>query len=125
MTAASVTERLGMAPDNSHEVGEVNPRNRRSWEAAQWSLTSTMPESEPLGAHLAQLLDRVEPVARLLNALHEEGLSMDWFCFVHRDNGQGGLSFTPRPLRRLGALPANLELDVYRLGKPLRGAATR
>jgi len=23
----------------------------------------------------------------LLNALHEEGLSMDWFCFVDRDNG--------------------------------------
>ena len=38
---------------------------------------------------------------------------MDWFCFIDRDNGQGGPSFTPDLLRRLGAVPAVLELDIY------------
>ncbi len=113
MPAASVTERLGIAPDESHEVGDTNPLIGRKWAAAHWSVTSTLQESEPLSAHLQQLLDRVEPVAELLTALHDEGLAMDWFCFIDRDNGQGGPSFTPQLLRRLGALPAVLDLDVY------------
>jgi hypothetical protein len=55
----------------------------------------------------------VEPVAELLTALHDEGLAMDWFCFIDRDNGQGGPSFTLQLLRRLGVLPAVLDLDIY------------
>ncbi len=112
-SAASVTERLGIAPDESHEAGDTNARNGRTWAAAHWAITSTLPEDEPLSAHLTQLLDIVEPVAELLAALHDEGMSMDWFCYIYRDNGQGGPSFAPHLLRRLGMLPALLDLDIY------------
>lgn len=112
-SASSVTQRLGIAPDEIHEAGETNASTGRTWAAAHWSITSTLPEGEPLSAHLNQLLDIVEPVAELLNALHQEGMRMDWFCYIYRDNGQGGPSFTPHLLRRLGALPAVLDLDIY------------
>ena len=112
-SAASVTQRLDIAPAESHEAGEPNTRTGRPWAAAHWSITSTLPQDEPVSAHLSQLLDTVEPVADLLTALQEDGMRMDWFCYVYRENGQGRPSFTPDLLRRLGALPAVLGLDVY------------
>lgn len=113
LTAESISRRLDMASDQAHEIGELNPRNGKTWTAAQWSIKSTLPESEPLSAHLVQLLNRVERVATELQALYEEGVAMDWFCFIDRENGQGGPSFSPELMRRLGALPIVLELDVY------------
>lgn len=112
-TARSVTDRLSITPDDAHEAGDANTRSGRPWAAAQWSIRSTLPDAEPLSAHLEELLDRVEDVSPLLLQLHDEGLTMDWFCFIGRENGQGGPSFKPDLLQRLGALPAVLELDVY------------
>jgi len=112
-TAASVSDRLGILADESHEVGDDNPRSGRPWKNALWTLRSTLPETEPLSAHLAELLDRVAGVSEVLTAMHSEGYQMDWFCYVYRDNGQGGPSFEPEVLLRLGGLPAVLDLDVY------------
>ena len=112
-TARSVTDCLGIAPDESHEAGDTNARSGKPWAAAQWSLQSTLADTEPLSAHLEELLARLEGVSPLLLHLHDEGVAMDWFCYVYRENGQGGPSFRPDLLQRLGAVPAILELDVY------------
>jgi hypothetical protein len=59
-----------------------------------------------------KLMDQVEPAAQTLEEMAAEGFRMDWFCFVSVDS-MGGVTLEPNTLRRLGALPITLELDIY------------
>jgi hypothetical protein len=38
---------------------------------------------------------------------------MDWFCFVGVEGGQGGVVLGVNLVRRLAALPIELDLDIY------------
>jgi hypothetical protein len=58
------------------------------------------------------LLDRVEPKRSVIDDLANEGYMMDWFCFVGFKDGQGGVVLGVDVLRRLAALPIELDLDI-------------
>lgn len=79
-----------------------------------------------LDEHLARLLDLVEPKRSVIQELANEEHMMDWFCFVGVGGGQGGVVLGVDLLRRLAALPIELDLDIYGLpGRPAPRAGPR
>jgi hypothetical protein len=113
-SAAEVTRRLGLEPSWAAEVGEPSGgrTNRHPRDVATWSLRSTLPETDPLGAHLASLTDLLD--ADAVRALVAEGYDADWFCFVSGDeSGQLPFDLPYGVVARLAAYPADLLLDVY------------
>ncbi len=111
--AAEVTERLGLAPTDTHDRGGPRLRNLPPWQHMLWSLSSGPTDTRPLAAHLEALLDLVEPVAKAIHGLASDGFTMDWFCFLDVEGWQGGETLDPALLRRLAELPIDLSLDIY------------
>lgn len=113
MSAAAVTARLGIEPTYAHEVGDAFGRGDQRRKQAMWSLSTQADGPGRLDEHLARLLDRVEPKRSIIEDLANEGHTMDWFCFVGVEGGQGGVVLGIDLLRRLAALPVELDLDIY------------
>lgn len=116
-TAAAVTEALGVAPTNSHEAGERrSERDDRPWVKGMWSLDSDLPWDQPLSDHVDQLCAAVEGSREALTRLGHEGYSMDCFCFVEVEGGNGGVLLKASTLQRLADLSVELDLDIYPSG---------
>jgi len=113
MSAAALTARLGIEPTYSHEVGDAFGRGDQQRKQAMWSLSTEADVRGPLAKHLARLLDRIEPKGSVIEDMANEGYEMDWFCFVGIEGGQGGVVLSVDLLRRLAALPIELDLDIY------------
>ncbi|HEX5994416.1 MAG TPA: DUF4279 domain-containing protein [Jiangellales bacterium] len=114
MSAAAVTERLGIEPTYSHEAGDTfGPRGEQRRGQAMWSLSTRDDGPGRLDEHLDRLLDRIEPKRPIIEDLAREGHQMDWFCCVRVDGGQGGVVLSVDLLQRLAALPIELALDIY------------
>ncbi len=113
-SAAEVTSALGIEPSAFHEAGEPrSSRDQRPWPNAMWSLDSGLPWDRPLGEHLVELCDAVEPTRGVLVNPAARGYSLDWFCFVEVINGQGGVVLDAHVVARLAGLPVALDLDIY------------
>jgi len=111
VSAAAVTQRLGIEPTHAHEAGETR-RNGLRFRHAMWSLSTKPDGAGPLSEHLARLLNRIEPKRAVLTEMAAEGFDMDWFCFVSVE-GNGGVVLEAGLLQRLAALPIDLDLDIY------------
>lgn len=115
MTAAAVTERLGVDPTCAHEDGEaVGPRSSGVREGSIWLLTSSkdIEAGVELEVQLERLLSVLEPRATALWALVTDGYEADWFCFVASDAAEHAVELSRSLLSRLLQLPGDLLLDV-------------
>lgn len=112
MSAADVTVRLGICPTYSHEVGDAFGRGDQRRKQAMWCLSTEADGRGRLDDHLARLLVQIEPKLAIIEDLANEGYTMDWFCFVSVE-GQGGVMLGVDLLRRLAALPIEVDLDIY------------
>jgi hypothetical protein len=111
-TASSeITDRLGITPTFSHEVGDVG-RSGHIRKGARWGLSTERLGRSALAEHLSALLDQVEDRRDALQALSDEGFTMDWFCLVDVD-GMGGVALDADLLARLATFPIDLDLDIY------------
>jgi hypothetical protein len=112
--AAAVTERLGIVPSSSFEVGE--PMGRGSSTArvhSGWLLsTGDVVDGVELGTQLDALLTQLEPRTQELWRLEEAGYTANWFCYVGSDPTEHAVELDRRLLARLLALPGELWLDV-------------
>jgi hypothetical protein len=114
-SVAQVTAALGIAPTGSHDAGEPRGvRDPRPWSNMHWSCESPLLRDARLGDHLASLCDLVEHKRSALQQLADDGYKLDWFCFVEIEGGGGGVLLESDLVRRLGALPVALDLDIYR-----------
>ena len=115
MTAAAVTERLGVDPTSAHEDGEaVSPRSSGVRRGSIWLLTSgeEIEDGIELEEQLERLLSALEPQSITLWALVAEGYKADWFCFVGSDAAEHAVELSRSLLSRLLQLPGDLLLDV-------------
>jgi hypothetical protein len=114
LPARAVTERLGITPSDSFEVGDPFSLGTRARTHSSWSLDSSRSkEGDDLEGHLRELLDRVLPLRAPLSDLALEGYDMDWWCFIGEEDGQGGVTLSDALLRDLAVLPVSLALDIY------------
>ncbi len=116
--ATVVTTALGIQPSDAHDAG--TPKHGRPssplWKHGLWSLESSRPEESELDVHLQSLLDRLLPardkILQLLDS--DDRLRADFFCGLWLvEQHQADLSISPEILRGVGALRAELNLDIY------------
>lgn len=110
---AAVTASLGILPSHVHARGEPRNRSGGTWPHGMWYLSSGLHvPSEDLEAHLAWILDRIEPaVAHIEEFRQHENTQADLFCYWEGD-GNGGVEFNPVLLGRIAALGLKLGIDI-------------
>jgi len=112
LSAAHVTDVLGLAPTESFDTGDAYARDTRTRTHSAWSLES--PSDDPsLEVQLRALLDLVDSRGPALRALAAQGFQLTWTCWVEEADGDGAWSLTSALLRDLGALPVDLWFDSY------------
>jgi hypothetical protein len=111
LTAAHVSEVLGVEPSESFEIGDTFARGTRVREHSHWALDS--PAGGDLEMQLRALLNRVEPLHLALRDLHDEGYRLTWACFVENHDGDGAFTLSAELVNDLGTFPADLWIDAY------------
>jgi hypothetical protein len=115
LTAAMVTERLGMSPSKALEAGtRVSRRSAALRDSSRWLLNSS-PRIElgtELDEQLRRLLNLLEPVTGAIWELVHEGYEADWYCWVASHATEHAAILDRATLQRLLALPGDLWLDV-------------
>jgi len=115
LTAAAVTERLGIQPTRALEAGDRVGRQPGATRTASVWLLSSGPGSEEcteLATQLRRLLDLLEPVTAQLWDLARAGYEANWFCYIASHATEHAAELDRPTLRRLLALPGDLWLDV-------------
>jgi hypothetical protein len=115
LTAAAVTERLGLQPSRALEAGtRVSSRSTHTRDLSLWLLNSS-PQIEVGGEpaeHLRRLFTVLEPLAKPLWELVHAGYEANWYCWVASHATEHAVELDRPTLQRLLALPGDLWLDV-------------
>ncbi|MET8042466.1 DUF4279 domain-containing protein [Micromonospora sp. NPDC005215] len=115
LTAAAVTQRLGLQPTTALESGTpVSRRSTRTRDSSLWLLNSSpgMESDVELATQLNRLLTALEPVTHLLWDLVQTGYEANWFCYIASHATEHAAELDRPLLQRLLALPGDLWLDV-------------
>lgn len=107
--------RLATSPSSSYEKGEpVSPRNPNSpvRKEALWILNSNLDSSQPLEAHIIQLLDFIEQRLPVFNSF-VASCEIELFCGLSIEGEQSGFVLGADLLQRVTALPISLVFDIY------------
>jgi hypothetical protein len=115
LTAAAVTQRLGVQPTRALEAGDRVGRQPGATRAASAWLLSSGPgtgQGTELAAQLRKLLDVLEPVAGQLWDLVRAGYEANWFCYIASHATEHAAELDRPTMKRLLALPGDLWLDV-------------
>lgn len=108
---AALTALVGLMPD---EVWERGQRPNTAGGFAGITYRSTLPDAEAPADHLDALLERLAPVAaQVATAAADDGLVVRLWL-VHRiENWNPGLSLSRDLVRKIDALGAGVEIDIY------------
>ena len=103
---------LGILPDERWDRGE---KFHAPGKYAGCSVGSRLTDTASPSAHLADLLDRLDPVASNVRALvADDRVSSVRLWVYHRvPNWNPGLSFAATLMDRISSLGTGLELDIY------------
>ena len=103
---------LGIVPDERWERGD-RPHARGKY--AGCSVGSRLTETASPDAHLADLLDRLDPIASNVRALvaDDRVFSVRLWVYHSIPNWNPGLSFAAPILERISSMGTGLELDIY------------
>lgn len=115
LTASGVTDRLGLVPSRSVEVGERPSPKAQIAQASYWALSSgEAPEDgAELTETLTRVLDQLHPVRKQLWNLADEGYDIDWFCYLGSHATEHAAELPRAFMQRLLDVPGALLLDVY------------
>jgi Domain of unknown function (DUF4279) len=115
LTAAAVTDHLGVTPSRSFEAGiPVSRRSMRLRESSGWLLHSA-PAIEvgvELSEQIERLLSVLEPKAQSLWELVERGYQANWFCYLGSHAAEHAAELNRDLLARLLHLPGDLWIDA-------------
>ncbi len=115
LTAAAVTQQLGLQPTAAFEAGSpVSRRSTGTRHSCLWLLKSSpgIESGVELSTHLQRLLTILEPHAETLWDLVRAGYQANWLCYLASHATEHAAELDRQLLRRLLALPGDLWLDV-------------
>jgi hypothetical protein len=114
LTAAAVTQRLGLQPSQAFEAGTSARRSPHTRDYSLWLLSSSqqIERDVDLSEQLSRLLAVLEPVATPLWELVGAGYEANWYCWVASRATEHAVKLDRVVLQRLLALPGDLWLDV-------------
>ena len=111
LTAAHVSEVLGVEPTESFEVGDGFAGGTRTRDHSHWALDS--PVDGDLETQLRALLNRFEPLHLALRDLRDEGYRLTWTCYCEEGDGDGAITLSAGLINDLGTFPADLWIDAF------------
>jgi len=116
LTAAAVTQRLGIEPTYAVEMGvPVSSRSAAIRQGSLWLLASS-PAAETgteLAGHLHRLLVILEPATAPLGELVRVGYDANWLCYIAEPATEHAAELDRQTMQRVLALPGDIWLDVY------------
>lgn len=110
-TLLEITELLG-DPDKGFSLGDEYGKSSKKREATLWSKNTSLPETDSLEAHIKEAISFLNINYESLMAV-KNGCSLDLFCMLSSDNGQGGASLQAAVLGGLHNYGVGLTFDVY------------
>ncbi|MGI9420845.1 MAG: DUF4279 domain-containing protein [Geminicoccaceae bacterium] len=114
LSAAEMTEILGVAPGKSFEKGDlVSPKSPKPTyrKAAMWQWESEIGETKSLNMHLLEICRFLKEREGKLHLL--VGCQMDVFCGVFSDGEQIGFDIDHNVIKALTDFPVDLVFDAY------------
>jgi hypothetical protein len=116
-----ITARAGVDSSDSWRAGDLHPRTRRERKSSGWSLHSRLPRSEPLEAHIKDVLARLDQNPEGFASLsRDHGGCMQLVGYFHE--GYPGLNFDADLVAGLGRYGLSVDFDFYHLGSDAREA---
>jgi hypothetical protein len=117
LVTADVETRTGLTGDFSAEKDQLRKSAGRAIRQPKgvWYISSKdRVGSTNLERHILYLLEILEPVKRqLLDVVHEQSLSADFYCYWVSATGQGGPEVTAETLGRISDLDATLGFEFH------------
>lgn len=112
---STITERVKLTPSRSCKIGEGRlpqlPRENRWYFEPQRDVPGSAAQK------VAFLLDRLEPVQPTIASLHNECEVCINVCYEGYRDWMGGWHIDKTTIRRIAALGAEIDLDLYAYGK--------
>lgn len=114
LSEGQISELVGLASDDKRRPGLPAP----SW-GNIWGIHSTLVETEPVEAHVADIIRRSLPVAEKVRTLSESNevfLYCGTYCYSEEDF-HPDMYLEPSVLRAMLSMNAALSYEAYFLGK--------
>ena len=107
-----VTQQVGIEPTECWRRGDINPRNRFERKSGRWKLESRLPRTEPLEAHIADVLNQMDSSQLAFQQVSRSyGGVMQLVGYFH--SSYPGLSFHEQVIQRLAAYSLAVDFDFY------------
>ena len=114
---SSITERVQLAPTRSDRIGEKRfPKSSVKFKDNRWYFEPQKDIPGDLGSKLKFLLDRLEPIEANIASLQNECEIYLSICYKGYKDWMGGWHIDKETIRRIAALGAEVDLDLYAYG---------
>jgi hypothetical protein len=107
-----ISEQLQCKPCYGFSIGDKYARNRRTREQSLWTIESKLPSEDKLESHILEILDFVYEKQTVIAKLKLD-CSMDLFCYLGTENGQGGAELSAELCGKISKWDLNITLDVH------------
>ena len=115
MEVDEITSAMGVAPSESHSIGDVissrSPTPRFRCESL-WLLVFDVPEERPLEEHIDAFLTFAEQKKPELSGLSSK-CDIEAFCCFSTFNGQGGYVLNHTLMQKMSATGIDFVFDLY------------
>ena len=109
-----ITRRVGVIPSDSWRKGDLHPRTKLECRFSLWSLRSRLPRSEPLEAHIKDVLARLDQNSEEFAEVSKDyGGCMQLVGYFHE--GYPGLLFDADLVTGLAKYSLSVDFDFYYL----------
>ena len=111
LTLEQISNVLGK-PSYGSSIGDVYSRQQKKREHTFWGLESLF-NSNPVGMHIAEMLEFVDINYEAINQLKQNGCTVDFICLLSSNNGQGGFSLSLDIMQSLVERDLAVTFDFY------------
>lgn len=109
---AHVTEIIGLRPSEAWNVGDINSRNGKPRNFMSWRFSSGLEDTQPLDAHIENLLLQLKNKAEAIRSLWVE-YDLTLQCVGYFPPSGHGMHFNRERIRQAAQLGLSLDLDFY------------
>ena len=113
INAEQITNTVGIDCDRSWSKGELRPKTQIKEKQNGWVLNSGLDKSDSLEEQIKSLLSRVNGISNKIKELSEDSI-IEVSCAIYTSESPP-LYFDKELVKRIEALGANLDIDLYLL----------
>lgn len=114
LTPDQLNSMLGMKCDRGYVVGDVRKPTIIREKENGWIIRSRLPRNAPLEKHVNDMLERVEPIKKIVRQLADQpDVEVQFRCVVETSSGNPGMFLSRRQVADICEMGASLDIDTY------------